>query len=138
MTSHQIKVAVIDDSPKTRKQLVKLVEGDPGLHVVVEAETDPAGISRLEEHQPDVILVGAREPFTERIEATGLIVSKFPNTRVIVLSIDQKTSVLPLHSTQNVTASSCQAWACYSLCQNCSTAEILAAIKEGHQSKMLM
>jgi CheY-like chemotaxis protein len=136
MDSPQIKVAVIEDSPKTRKKLAKLVGKDPDLQVVVEAETGPAGINELEAHQPDVILVGGKEPFTDRIETTSLVVSKFPNTRVIVLYIDQKSSMLPLHSPPTMTASSCRTWACYSLCQNCSTSEILAAIKEGHQPKM--
>ena len=136
MNSPQIRVAVIDDSPKARKKLVKLVEKDPDLHVVAEAETGPAGIKELEAHQPDVILVGGKDPFTDRIEATSLVVSKFPNTRVIVLSMDQNSSILPLHSAHTMTASSCQTWACYSLCQNCSTSEILAAIKAGHQPEM--
>lgn len=136
MDSPRIKVAVIDDNPMARKRLVKLVEKDPDLHVVLEAETGPAGINRLEAHQPDVILIEGKEPFTDRIESTGFVVSKFPDTRVIVLSVDQKSSMLPLQSAHTLTASSCQTWACYSLCQNCSTSEILAAIKESHQPKM--
>lgn len=135
MDSSRIKVAVIDDSPIARKKLVKLVENDPDLHVVVETETSPAGINQLEAHQPDVILVEGKEPFTDRIDTTSLIVSKFPDDRVIVLSVDQRSSKLPFHSTRSVTASSCQTWACYSLCQNCNTSEILAAIKEGHEPK---
>ena len=136
MDSQLIKVAVIEDSPKARRKLAKLVGKDPDLHVVVEAETGPAGINELEAHQPDVILVGGKEPFTERIETTSLVVSRFPDTRVIVLSIDQKDSMLPLHPAPTMTASLCQTWACYSLCQNCSPSEILAAIKEGHQHKV--
>jgi CheY-like chemotaxis protein len=36
------------------------------LHVVLEAETGPAGINRLEAHQPDVILIEGKEPFTDK------------------------------------------------------------------------
>jgi DNA-binding NarL/FixJ family response regulator len=135
MDTEQIRVAIIDDSPKTRKKLIKLVEKHSDLQVVAEAETGPAEIHALEEQRPDVILVGGKEPFTDRIETTSLIVTKFPNTMVIVLSIDQRSTMLPLHSTHTMTASSCQTWACYSLCQNCSTDEILATIREGHQPK---
>jgi DNA-binding NarL/FixJ family response regulator len=132
-TQQQIRVAIVDDNPKFRKQLVKLLGKQPDIILVAEAGTNPAGIRELEAHQPDVILVGGREPFTERIEATSLVVSQFPKTRVIVLSIDQKTSMLPQHSAHTVTASKCQTFACYSLCENCSPDEILAAIREGFQ-----
>jgi chemotaxis response regulator CheB len=133
-TQQQIRVAIVDDNKKFRKHLVKLLGKQLDISVVAEAETDPAGIRELEAHQPDVILVGGREPFTDRIEATSLVVAKFPNTRVIVLSTGQKTSMLPLHSAHTMTASSCQTWACYPMCENCSTEEILATIREGQHS----
>jgi DNA-binding NarL/FixJ family response regulator len=136
-TQQQIRVAIVDDNPRFRKHLVKVLGKQSDIVVVVDAEANPAGINELEKHQPDVILVEGKEPFTDRIESTSLVVAKFPNTRVIVLSIDQENSMLPLHSahTMTVTASSCQTWACYSLCENCSPKEILAAIREGHQPK---
>jgi DNA-binding NarL/FixJ family response regulator len=135
MDSSKIRIAVLDSNPKSRKHLVNLLGKEDDLEVVAEVGSDLAGIREVEEHKPDVILVEDKEPFTDRIENTSLVVAKFPNTRVIVLSIDQKTSMLPLHSAHNMTASSCQTWACYSLCQNCSSDEILAAIREGHLPK---
>jgi len=135
MDTQQIRVAIVDEDPKFRNHLVKLLRKEPGIRVVVEVAADPAGLSKLEEQKPDVILVEGKEPFTERIEATSRVVAKYPNTRVIVLSIDQKGLQMPLLSAHSVTASSCQTWACYSLCQKCSTEDILAAIREGHPPK---
>jgi two-component system response regulator DegU len=132
MDTQQIRVAIVDEDPSFRKHLVKVLGKQPDIVVVAEVEATPAGISELEEQKPNVILVEGKEPFTERIEATSQVVSKYPNTRVIVLSIDQKESMLPLLSAHSVTASSCQTWACYSLCQKCSTRDILAAIREVH------
>jgi len=134
MDSPKIRVAILDSNPKSRKHLVKLLGKEDDLAVVAEADTDLAGINEVEEHKPDVILVEGKEPFTDRIEATSLVVAKFPNIRVIVLSIGQKTSMLPLHSAHTMTASSCQTWACYPMCENCSTEEILATIREGQHS----
>ena len=132
MDSQQIKVAIIDDNPGLRKHLVKVLGKQADIVVVADVEANPAGINEVEEHQPDIILVEGKEPFTEKIEATSQVVSKYPNTRVIVLSIDQNESMLPLLSAHSVTANSCQTWACYYLCQKCSTGDILAAIREGH------
>jgi two-component system response regulator DegU len=94
--------------------------------VVAEAETGLAGINEVEAHKPDVILMDKNNPFTEGLDTTSMIVSRFPDTRIIVLSLQSENSM---------TASKCQTFACYSLCENCSPKEILAAIREGHQPK---
>jgi two-component system, NarL family, response regulator DegU len=122
MDSPKIKVAVIDDNPKFRKHLVKLLGKQPDISVVAEAETGLAGIKVVEENKPDVILMDKNNPFTDGLEATEMIVSRFPDTKILVLS---------MHSKSTMTASSCQTWACYSLCENCNTKEILAAIRDG-------
>ena len=126
MDSQQIKVAIIDDNEKFRKHLVKLLGKQPDIRVVAETETGPAGIKEVEDHMPDVILMDKNNPFTEGLDTTSMIVSRFPDTRIIVLSMKSKDSM---------TASSCQTWACYPMCENCSTEEVLAAIREGHQPK---
>jgi DNA-binding NarL/FixJ family response regulator len=124
MDTQQIRVAIVDDNPKFRKQLVKLLGKQPDISVVAEAETGLAGINEVEAHKPDVILMDKNNPFTEGLDTTSMIVSRFPDTRMIVLSLQSENSM---------TASKCQTFACYSLCENCSTDEILAAIREGHQ-----
>ena len=91
--------------------------------MVAETETGLAGIKEVEEHKPDVILMDKNNPFTEGLDTTSMIVSRFPDTRIIVLSLQSENSM---------TASKCQTFACYSLCENCTDKEILAAIREGH------
>lgn len=124
MNSPKIRVAILDDNAKFRKSLGNLLGKEPDIYVVAEAEAGLAGIKEVEAHKPDVILMDNNQPFTDGLEATQMIVSGFPDTKVIVLS---------LHSSA-MTASSCQAWACYSLCENCSTKEILAEIRGGQNS----
>lgn len=131
MGTQQIRVAIVDEDPGFRMHLVKLLRKGTSIRVVAEVEATPAGIRELEEQKPDVILVEGKEPFTDRVEATSQIVAEYPNTRVIVLSIGPKGSRRPLLSAHSVTASSCQTWACYPLCQNCSPEDILAAIRDG-------
>jgi DNA-binding NarL/FixJ family response regulator len=126
MNSPKIRIAVLDSNPKSRKHLVKLLGKQPDISVVAEAETGLAGIKVVEENKPDVILIDNNHPFTDGLETTSMIVSRFPDTRVIVLSMDSKSTM---------TASSCQTWACYPRCENCTDKEILAAIREGYQPK---
>jgi len=133
MNSSRIRVAILDSNPKFRKHLRKLLRKEADLDVVTEAEPGLAGVKEIEEQKPDVILLDNSNPFTEGLETTEMIVSRFPDTRIIVLSMDSKNTMLTLHSKHTMTASSCQTWACFPMCENCSTQEILAAIREGHQ-----
>jgi DNA-binding NarL/FixJ family response regulator len=126
MNSPNIRIAVLDSNPKSRNHLVKLLGKQPDISVVAEAEIGLAGINAVEGQRPDVILMGIKEPFSENLETTSMIIGKFPDTRVILLS---------RHSKKSTAASFCEKWACYFLCEECTAKGILAAIKEGHQSK---
>ena len=122
MDTQQIRVAIIDDNEKFRNHLVKLLGKQPDISVVAEAETGLAGINEIEAHKPDVILMDKKNPFTDGLETTNMIISKFPDTRIVVLSMDSRNSMA---------ASLCQTWACYPRCENCTDKEILAAIRDG-------
>ncbi len=124
-----VRVAIIDDNPKYREHLAKLLGKEPDITVV--AQTDLAGVKKVEEQKPDVILLDNKEPFTDCLETTETIVAKFDNTRVIVLSMDSKTTMLPLLSKPTLEGSLCQTGACFHLCHSCSPEEILAAIRNG-------
>jgi DNA-binding NarL/FixJ family response regulator len=119
-----IKVAIIDDQPETRKKLAQFVGKDPDLQVVAATETGSVGIREVEQCKPDVILMDKNNPFTEGLDTTSMVVSKFPDTRIVVVSMASKDSL---------TASKCQTWACYSICENCSTEEILSEIRKGRR-----
>jgi DNA-binding NarL/FixJ family response regulator len=132
MNTQRIRVAIIDSDTKLRKHLGKLLGKEPDIYVVAEAETGLAGIREVEERKPDVILLDSDNPFTDGLESTAMIVSRFQDARIIVLSMDSKSSMLPLHSKQTLTATSCRAGACFHLCRDCSPEELLAAVREGH------
>jgi two-component system response regulator DegU len=116
-----IRVAIIEESPKFRRMLIKILGKEPDVIVVAEAENGTSMMDSLEQQRPDVILMDIKEPFTESLETTSRIIGKFPNTRVILLS---------RHSKSSTAASFCEEWACYFLCDDCSPKKILAAIRE--------
>lgn len=119
-----IRVAIIDDNANSRRHLVKVLGKEPDIRVVVETETGLAAIKGVEQQKPDVILMGNKDAFTDGLETTTMLVSRFEDTRVIVLSQESQRSTL--------TASECMVGTCLPLCQDCSSKEILAAIRNGH------
>jgi len=122
MNSVKVRVAIIDDKAAFRQSLRELIEKEPDLGVVAEAETTRAGIKEVEAKKPDVILMKNNMPFSDGLEYTKMVISKFADTRVIILS---------KQSESGVAATLCQTWACYPLCKKCSSKEIFAAIREG-------
>jgi two-component system, NarL family, response regulator DegU len=122
MNYPKIRTAILDDNPKFRKSLGELLGNEADIDVVAEAEINLAGIREVEKQKPDVILMDSNKPFTDGLETTEMIVSRYPETKIIVLSMQSKSTM---------TLSSCRTWACYPLCENCSPKEILAAIRDG-------
>jgi two-component system response regulator DegU len=118
----QIRVAIVDDQAIFRQSLRRLLEKDSQLKVVAEAGDGLAGIKAVEKHKPDVVLMDISMPGMNGLEATKVIASKSPSTKVIILS---------MHSDSTTTACSWQAGACYHLCKDCSPKDILAAVKNG-------
>jgi DNA-binding NarL/FixJ family response regulator len=117
-----IRVAIIDDDPKTRKELAKVLQTDPGIQVV--SKTGLSRIKEIEEQKPDVILLDSKKPFTDCLETTQSIIGRFDDARVIVLS---------MHSKNPLEGSLCQVGACFHLCRDCSAEDLLAAIRNGLQ-----
>jgi len=70
--------------------------------------------------------VDGNNPFTHGLETTEMVVSRFQDTRIIVLSMD---------SGSTMAGSSCFVGACFHVCQDCSFDEILTAIREDYQPK---
>ncbi len=83
----QIKVLVVDDQPRARKSLKTLLATWPPALDVREAANGREAIRLVEESQPDVVLMDVRMPDMDGIEATRLIKVRWPQIKVIVLSM---------------------------------------------------
>lgn len=122
----QIRVVIVDDQALYRQLIRELLKRDPDLKVVAEAENGLDGIKVVEEHQPDVVLMDISMPGMNGIDATQRIMSRFPNIRVILLS---------MYSYESVTAIPCDAKACHYIGKDRSPKDIIAAIKDVIKSK---
>lgn len=83
----RIRVLIADDRPPSRSGLRALMASWPGVGAVYEAADGLEAVQLAERHQPDVVLMDVRMPVMDGIEATRLLKSKWPEIKVIVLSI---------------------------------------------------
>lgn len=85
----QIRVLIADDMALHRELLAKLLERQPDIVVVGEADSPDGAVSATAELSPDVVLVDLRMPRHDPqggIRAIRLIVSRYPHVKVLALT----------------------------------------------------
>ena len=81
-----VKVLICDDQTLMRKGLMALLEPEPGITVVGEAVNGHEAIEQAGGLNPDVVLMEVRLSVIDGVEATRIITSRFPATRVVILT----------------------------------------------------
>lgn len=92
-----IEIVLVDDQELVRTGLRALAEHDGDITVVAEAATGRAGLARVRERRPDVVLMDIRMPDMDGLEATRAIVADpgLRDVRVLVLTtFDEDDHVL--------------------------------------------
>ena len=120
MMALPVRVVVADDNLVYRKTISSILQKTNGLKVVGEAEDGLAAIQAVEEHRPDVVLMDVSMPVLDGIEATRIIKSKFPGTRVLVLT---------MHTEECFSDWAYQVGASGFLSKGCDKNELFSAIK---------
>lgn len=115
-----IRIGIVDDNELVRGTLNFLLGCSPDLKVVAEAENGSDAIAMVEVFQPDVVLMDLSMPVLDGIKATRIITSRFPDTKVIVLT---------MHTDQTFSDTALQAGACQFLTKDCGRKKLLNAIK---------
>jgi two-component system response regulator NreC len=82
-----IKILLADDHKITRQGLRSLLEKEPDMEVIAEAEEGRAVVRLARELLPDVVIMDVTMPDLNGMEATRQILAELPNVRVITLSM---------------------------------------------------
>lgn len=81
-----IKVLLVDDQGLIRQGLRALLELEPDLEIVGEAENGEQAINLVAKFQPDVVLLDIRMPIMDGVAATREIQKRFAKTKILVLT----------------------------------------------------
>ncbi|MBD2449720.1 response regulator transcription factor [Nostoc sp. FACHB-152] len=84
--STTIRVLIVDDHAIVRQGLATIINRDPEMTVIAQAEDGEAAIACFGEHQPDVTLMDLRMPQMGGVAAITAICAKFKPAQIIVLT----------------------------------------------------
>ena len=85
--SNKIRVLIADDHTIVRSGVRLLLESETDIEVVGEATNGKEALTLVEELHPDVVLMDIAMPEVDGLEATKTIISQWPNTAVLVLTM---------------------------------------------------
>ncbi|MDQ0728369.1 response regulator transcription factor [Microbacterium sp. W4I20] len=118
-----IRVLIVDDDPLVRSALSHFVSRDPDITVIAQAEDGIEAIATVEREMPDIVMMDVQMPQMNGIEATAVIVERWPEVRVLaVTTLDGRETVLPMLS----------AGASGYLLKDSSAEEIVTGVREVH------
>jgi len=82
----KITVLLADDHTLVRQGFRALLEAEPDIEIVGEAETGRQAVRLAKKLRPDVVLMDIAMPLLNGLEATRQIIKELPGAKVLVLS----------------------------------------------------
>jgi len=115
-----IRVILADDHQIIRDGLRSLMENEPDIEVVGEANNGRVAVQMAQELQPNVVLMDITMPDLNGIEATRQILAKTTGVKVLALS---------MHSDEQFVVGVLGAGASGYILKDCTLAELVRAIR---------
>jgi len=116
----QIRILLADDHTVMRSGLRLLLERQPNLKVVAEADDGREAVAMATAEKPDVVVMDIAMPHLNGVEAARQIVNQRPETAVAILS---------MHSDESYVIRSLKAGARAYLLKDSAEADLLEAIR---------
>ena len=115
-----VKIVLADDHQIVRHGLRSLLAAEPDMKVVAEADNGRDVLRKVQDSDPDVVIMDISMPGLNGIEATRQIMAECPGVRVIALS---------MHSDSLFVLNMLKAGASGYLLKDCALEELVKAIR---------
>jgi DNA-binding NarL/FixJ family response regulator len=115
-----IKILLADDHKIIREGIRSLLEKQPGMKVVAEADNGLTALQLVQEIVPDMVIMDIGMPDLNGIEATRQIVARTPGVKVVALS---------MHLNKRFVVEMLKAGASGYLLKDCAFDELVQAIR---------
>ena len=89
-----IKILLVDDHAVVRMGFKMLIEAEPDMTVIAEAESGELGIKAFKEHKPDIVIMDITMPGIGGIEAIDRICAHDKSAKILVLSAHEQSEAL--------------------------------------------
>jgi DNA-binding NarL/FixJ family response regulator len=81
-----IRILIVEDQTIIRQGLRRLLEAQPDLQIVGEAENGQQAIEQVAQYTPDLVLMDIRMPIMDGLTATPIIYDRFPKVKILILT----------------------------------------------------
>ena len=82
-----IRVLLADDHNVLRQGMAQVLDMQPDVQVVAQADNGAEAVRLVAEHRPDIVLMDINMPGVDGVEAARRITANFPETGVIILTM---------------------------------------------------
>ncbi|MEZ4729262.1 MAG: response regulator transcription factor [Caldilineaceae bacterium] len=86
-SSTKIRVLLAEDHTIVRKGIRMILDAEPGVVVVGEAENGREAVEKAEQLQPDIVVMDHTMPILNGLEATRQLRTRLPDTKVLILTM---------------------------------------------------
>jgi DNA-binding NarL/FixJ family response regulator len=81
------RVLIVDDSDLMRRTVRSCIEQDTDWHVCGEADNGKVAVDKVQELNPDLVILDFEMPVMNGLDAARRIASSAPNTAMVMLTI---------------------------------------------------
>jgi two-component system response regulator NreC len=92
--SNRIRIMLIEDHEMVRAGFQMLLEAQPDMEIVAQADSGEAGLVLVNDFQPDVVLLDVSMPGMGGAETARVLKARYPDVRILAVTIHSNKAYL--------------------------------------------